>query len=108
MTNVIEGKFPWHKVEDRPDWVVAAMKKHSGLTFHKTPNGGFFLKGTVPKLPRGIEVAEGLGYMRSTGQWREDAKDGIHVEVFCCMTYKSAWLPVNLVRNPRMIDDLKG
>jgi hypothetical protein len=106
MGDVIDGKFK-RNTDDWPDWVVKALERHAGLTCHQDEGGHFRLEGTRPQLPNGLKVPAELGYMRATGQWCEDAKSGIMVEVFCCKTAKAGWVPAGLVSGVRMIDDLK-
>jgi len=104
MGNVIQGRFPQHN-DDRPDWVVAAMNRHSQLAFKRIGNGSYFLAGAEVNLPSGRKIHTGLGYLRTTGQWRQS--DGNEeVQVFCCKTGKTAYVSVELVHGVRLIDDL--
>lgn len=105
MSNVIHGEFPQYHSDDRPNWVVTAMKRHSGLTFKKVGDGGYLLDGADVELPSGRKIHSCLGYLRTTGQWRLSAGNE-EVEVFCCKTRKTDYVSVNLVHGVRLIDDL--
>jgi len=105
--DVLLGHFPAHG-DDRPRWVQDAMKKHPGLTFRVVSGGHYFLEGTAPELPSRPHVDSELGYLRTTGQWRYDvALDDYDVEVFCCKSLKTDWLPVKLLTGVRFIDYLE-
>ena len=110
MGQVIYGKFP-APVDDRPDWVVAAMRRHEGLSFKQMGgNGSYLLDGTPVILPNGDVVHHAHGYLRTTGQWRGIPADSptYEVEVFCCKTTQSRWIPTGWLSVPRTIDDLYG
>lgn len=105
-SNVIVGKFPYHNKADRPDWVNAALTRHNGLSYRREANGNCWLDGVDLTLPNGKIVDGNQGYLRLTGQWREEMGCGYDVEVFCCKTLKSGWIPSRLLIGVRLVDDL--
>lgn len=106
MGDVIDGKFRWHRKEERPDWVTAALTKHAGLSYRREANGNYWLDGTDVRLPNGKFIDGNQGYLRLTGQWREEIGCGYDVECFCCKTGKTGWVPSRLLIGVRLVDDL--
>ncbi len=106
-SSVINGNFPWHKKGDRPDWVNAALTRHAGLSYRREVNGNYWIDGVDVTLPNGKMLDSSQGYLRLTGQWREEVGSGYDVEVFCCKTLKSDWVSSRLLFGVRMIDHLE-
>lgn len=101
---VIQGRFP-APAAVAPDWVKTAMKKHSGLAF-KRIGECYYLEGVDVTLPNGKTIDGEAGYLRLTGQWREDIGQGYDVECFCCKTGKTGWVPSRLLIGVRLVDNL--
>jgi len=102
LNNILHGNFKV-PLRDAPDWAMAAVKRHQGLRWWRDEKRGY-LEGTDAKLPNG-KVIQGSGYLRTTGQWRETTS-GYEVEVFCCKTLRSSWVPTKLLLGVRTIDNL--
>ncbi len=104
---VVVGKFPGNNRGRRPDWVNAALTRHAGLSYRREVNGNCWIDGVDVTLPNGKMVKGNQGYLRLTGQWREEVGCGYDVEVFCCKTLKSDWVSSRLLIGVRMLDHLE-